>query len=184
MSSKFRSLERLLNSPPRISSQFGPPDDLVHLLAGDQAARSCGRRRLHFRRTLQVTVVERERLVVVVNLRQIGVGENLHQQLPPAPLPRLYGPITLTDPATVPLVLVLPFLGIADPGFGLDVVEPRVFHAGPAGPDILASDRTGVATDALVQVQHHADLGSYFHKASCRAAPKVAYAPSGGNERM
>ncbi len=139
------------------------PLDLVHALAGDQAARPGRRRRLHLGRALQVVVVEGERLVVVVDLRQVGVGEDAHQQLPLRTLARLDGSVGLAHPAAVPLVLVLPLLGVTDAGLGLDVVEPGVLHARPAGPDVLAGDRTGVAANALVQIQHHADLCANFH---------------------
>ena len=44
------------------------PLDLFHALAGDQRTRARGRHRRHFRRFLQVLVVEGERLVVVVDL--------------------------------------------------------------------------------------------------------------------
>ena len=190
--SRFLSLLRLANSPPRISSQFGPQTISVHLLAGDQAARARGRRRLHFGCRLQVLVVEGERLVVVVDLGQVRVGEDAHQQLPLRALARLDPAVGLAHPAAVPLVLVLPLLRIADAGLGLDVVEPGVFHARPAGPDVLAGDRTGVAADALVEVQHHADLGADLHAVSCRAvpeetAPRVTKGPvqvPGGSERM
>ncbi len=178
----------VLRPPGELAAQnFLPvraPDDLVHLHAGDQAARPRGRRGFHFRCRLQVVVVERERLVVVVDLRQVRVGEDAHQQLPLRALPGLDAAVGLAYPAAVPLVLVLPFLGIADAGLGLDVVEPGVFHAGPAGPDVLAGDRTGVAADALVEVQHHADLRANLHVASRRAASREACAPSGGSERM
>src|SRR5690606_39872482 len=66
-------------------------------------------------------------------------------------------------PATVPLILVLPFLWITDARLGLDVVEPGVLDTVTAGPHILAGDRAGVATDALVQVQDHGYLGADFH---------------------
>ncbi|MCY1544712.1 hypothetical protein D9M68_806120 [compost metagenome] len=110
-----------------------------------------------------MVVVEGVGLVVVVDLRQVGVGEDAHEQLPLAALPGLDGAVGLADPAPVPLVLVFPLLGVTDAGLGLDVVEPGVFHAGAAGPHVLAGDRAGVATDALVQVQHHGDLGTNFH---------------------
>ena len=58
------------------------PFDLLHALAGDQRARTRGRHRRHFRRFLQVLVVEGERLVVVVDLRQIGIGEDVGQHPP------------------------------------------------------------------------------------------------------
>src|SRR5574337_309242 len=71
-------------------------------------------------------------------------------------------------PATVPFVLVLPLLRIADAGLGLDVVEPGVLDALARSPHVLAGDRTGVAADALVQVEHHRDLCTHFHHAiSC-----------------
>jgi len=51
--------------------------------------------------------------------------------------------------------LVLPLAGIPGAGFGLDVVPPHVFGALAVGPDVLAGDRTRVATEALVQVEDH-----------------------------
>src|SRR5690606_17785518 len=72
--------------------------------------------------------------------------------------------VGLARPATVPFVLVFPLLGVADAGLGLDVVEPGVLDTGAAGPDVLAGHAAGVAADALVQVQHHADLCSDFHR--------------------
>ena len=139
------------------------PFDLLHPLAGDQAARARGRRRFRLRRRLQMVVIEGERLVVIVDFRQIRVREYAHQQLPFAALARLDLAALAAHPAAVPAFLVLPFLRVADAGFGLDIVEPGIFNARPVGPDVLASHRAGVATNALVQVQHHADLCAYFH---------------------
>src|SRR5690606_18854455 len=70
------------------------------------------------------------------------------------------------DPTAVPLLLVLPFLGITDAGLGLDVIEPGVFDAFAVGPHVLAGDRAGVAPDALVEVEHHADLSADSHSAA------------------
>ncbi|OIQ75920.1 hypothetical protein GALL_424050 [mine drainage metagenome] len=134
-----------------------------HARTRDQAARASGRHGLGFGRRLQVRVVKGKGLVVVVNLRQVRVGEDFHQQLPLGPLARFDLAIGQSLPAAVPLVLVFPLLGITDAGFGFDVVEPGVFHAGTAGPDIFAGHRAGVATNAFVQVEHHADLGANFH---------------------
>src|SRR4051812_15069527 len=110
-----------------------------------------------------MSVVESERLVVVIDLRQVGIGENLHQQLPFAALAWSDRAVTSAQPAAVPLVLVLPLLRIADAGLGLDVVEPCVLHARPARPHVLARDRASVATDALVEIEDLADLRTYFH---------------------
>src|SRR5690606_23049754 len=133
------------------------PLDLLHALAGDQAPRPRGGCRLHLGRRLPVVVVEGVGLGVVVDLRQVRLGEQAHQQLPLAALARTDRAVGGTYPAAVPAVLVLPFLRIPDARLGLDVVEPRVLHAGTVRPDVLAGDRAGVAADALVQVQHHAD---------------------------
>ncbi|MNT45632.1 hypothetical protein D3C72_1822280 [compost metagenome] len=111
-----------------------------------------------------MVVVEGEGLVIVVDFRQVGVGEDLHQQLPLAALARHDGAIRLAGPAAIPAFLVFPLLGVANAGLGLDVVEPGVFHAGAAGPDVLAGHAAGVAADAFVQVQHHTDLCTYFHR--------------------
>jgi hypothetical protein len=49
------------------------------------------------------------------------------------------------------------------PGLDSDVVEPGVFHALAVGPHVLAGHGTGVATDALVQVEDEGELRSDFH---------------------
>ena len=65
------------------------PFDLFHPLAGDQRARTGGGHDLALGRGLQVAVVEGERLVVVVDFRQVGVGEDVGQDAPLAADARL-----------------------------------------------------------------------------------------------
>src|SRR5690606_8878598 len=82
--------------------------------------------------------------------------------------------------AAPPFVLVLPVLGIADPGLALDVVPPVIFGTLAGGPDLLAGDRAGVAADALVEVHHHRDLGTDFHSAtSCSICRYLRFSASG-----
>ena len=144
------------------------PFDLLDPLARNQRARTRGRHRRHFRRLLQMLVVERERLVIVVDLRQIRIGEDVRQHPPLAADARLDRAVALAFPAALPARLVFPVLRVADAGLGLDVVEPRVFHAFAAGPHVLAGDAAGVTPDALVEVQHHGDLSADFHSAASR----------------
>src|SRR5918992_1595079 len=105
-------------------------------------------------------------LVVVVDLGQIGVHEQVHEPLGAAAGLELELAVVLDYPAAVPLALVLPVLGIADPGLGLDVVEPHVLHPDAVGPDVLAGHRTGMAADALVQVHDHGEIGADLHQAT------------------
>ncbi|MNN38777.1 hypothetical protein D3C81_1527890 [compost metagenome] len=109
-------------------------------------------------------VVVGERLVVVVDLRQVRVGEQVREDAGAAALARRERAVGLALPAAVPLALVLPFLGVADARLGLDVVEPGVLHAVAAGPDVLAGHGAGMAADALVEVQHHGHLGADLHR--------------------
>ncbi|MCY1231524.1 hypothetical protein D9M72_439770 [compost metagenome] len=134
------------------------PLDLLHALAGNHRARARHRLVVAQRGGMQVLVVEVERLVVVVDARQVRVGEDVRQHAELAADPRVDRAILVADPAALPFLLVLPFLGIADTGLGLDVVEPGVLHAFATGPDVLAGDRAGVAADAFVQVKDHAHL--------------------------
>ena len=53
-------------------------------------------------------------------------------------------------PATFVKGLVLPLLGIANPRFGLHIVEPDVFGATPVGPDIFAGNAAGMAAETFV----------------------------------
>src|SRR5690606_10345293 len=103
------------------------------------------------------------RLVVVVDLGQVRVGEDVAQKAPAPALPRLDGAVLPAPPAAVPAGLVLPVLRVADAGLGLDVVEPRVLETFARGPHVLASHRAGVAADALVEVEDHRDLRAYLH---------------------
>src|SRR5215469_2736389 len=97
-------------------------------------------------------VIEGERLVIVIDLGQMRIGEDLGEDRPASALFGNDLTVLPALPATAPALLVLPVLGITDPRFGLDIVEPRVFHALSRGPDIFAGNRAGVATDALVEV--------------------------------
>src|SRR5690606_26057458 len=99
-----------------------------------------------------------ERLIVVVDLRHVRVGENLCQNAPFAAYARLDRPVRFIAPAALPSTLILPILRIADARFRFDIVPPRVLDALPRGPDLLAGDRAGVTADALVEVQDLADL--------------------------
>src|SRR5690554_949589 len=111
-------------------------------------------------------VVEIERLVIVVDFRQIWIGEDFCQDPPFGADLGFDLAIGLAHPAAVPLLLVFPFLGVADARLGLDIVEPGVFDAFAVGPDVLAGHRTGVTSDALVEIEHHADLCADSHSAA------------------
>jgi hypothetical protein len=150
----------------------GPPLDLLHPALGDDRDRPRDGCRLHFRRGVKELVVERERLVVVVDLRQVRVGEDLHQHAEPAPLGEADAAAGLLLPAAAPAGLVLPVLRIPDAGLRLDVVPPRVLHAAARRPHVLARDRARVAADALVEVHHHRDLRADFH--AFLLAPRLA----------
>src|SRR5690606_38717409 len=139
------------------------PVDLLHFLAGQHGHGARGRRRLAQLGLQQVFVVVRERLVVVVDGGQVGVGEQVGQDLQLATLARFELAGAVARPAAVPARLVFPFLRVADARLGLDVVEPRILDAGAAGPHVLAGHGAGMAADALVQVQHHTDLGTDLH---------------------
>src|SRR5208282_5244870 len=91
-----------------------PPLDLLHPFAGDQRTRAGGRHYLAFRRILQMRVIEGEGFVVVVDLRQVGIGEDLRQHAPLGADARFDPAVAAARPTTLPALLVLPVLGIAD----------------------------------------------------------------------
>ncbi len=146
------------------------PMDFLHAFAGNQRARTCRRLMIAFGGLMQVLVIEIERFVVIVDLRQVGIGENLGKDPPAAAGFELQTAAGISHPATVPLLLVFPFLGIADAGFGFDVVEPCVFDTFARGPHVLAGNRAGMATNAFVEVEHHRNLGTYFHREASAVA--------------
>ena len=139
------------------------PFDLFHTLTGNQRARTRHRLVLADLGGMQVLVVESERLIVVIHLGQVGVGENVRQHPPFATNTRFNPTVVTAHPAALPLGLVLPLFGIADTGLGLDIVEPGVLHTFATGPDIFAGHRTGVATNTLIKIENHAYLGTNFH---------------------
>ena len=140
-----------------------PPLNFLHPLPADGRTRAGGGHGFRFRRVLQVRVVVVPRLVVVVDDRHIGIGEDIRQNPPVAALFRRNGAISTPFPAAIPALLVLPLLGITDAGLGLDIIEPGVFHTVATGPDVLTGYRTGMAANAFVQVQDHGNLCAYFH---------------------
>src|SRR3546814_917795 len=142
------------------------PLDLRHALASDDRDRARRRRGLGFGRVVEVGVLEVERLVVVVDFRQVGIGEDVGEDPPLAAHARLDAVISLPPPAAVPAVLVFPVLRIADPRLALDVVEPGVLDPLARGPHLLAGHRAGMAADAFVEVQNLTDLGPDLHSAA------------------
>src|SRR5262249_24331015 len=104
------------------------PLDFVHSLPRDQRYWARRGRGWHLGCRLEELVVVGERLVVVVDLRQVRIGEDLEQHAEPAPLLEPDAPVVLALPTSLPPLLILPVFWISDPGFGLDIVEPRVFH--------------------------------------------------------
>src|SRR4029078_12150411 len=109
---------------------------------------------------------EGEGLVIVVDFWKIGIGEDVRQHAPLRPDLGDYLSVLFSCPPALPALLILPVLRIADAWLGFDVIEPRVFHALAVGPHVLTGNGTGVAPDALVEVQHHADLRTNFHSAA------------------
>jgi len=142
------------------------PFDLFHALAGDQRTWASRWRCLQLWRRLEVLVIECEGFVVIVDFGQVRIGKNVRQHAPLRTDARLDLAVLLAPPAAIPAVLVFPVLGVANSGFCLDVIEPRVFHPFAIGPDILAGHRARVAPDALVEVKHHRDLSADFHSAA------------------
>ena len=76
----------------------------------------------------QVLIVEVERFVVIVDLRQVRIGEYFRKHAPAATGLELQTPIAIAYPAAVPFLLVLPFLRVAHTWLGLNIVKPRVFN--------------------------------------------------------
>src|SRR5690606_41057894 len=97
-------------------------------------------------------------LVVVFHIRKVRIDEVIGENPPAAALRGRDLAARRALPATLPFLLVLPLLRVADTGLGFDIVEPGVFNALARGPDILAGDRAGMAADTFIEVQHHRDL--------------------------
>src|SRR3546814_3208438 len=85
-----------------------------------------------------VGVLVIERLVVVVDLGHVWIGEDVGEDPPFTAYARLDLAVCFPPPAALPFVLVLPVLGIADTGLALDVVPPVVLGPFAGGPDLLA----------------------------------------------
>ncbi|SAJ32564.1 Uncharacterised protein [Enterobacter cloacae] len=136
----------------------GPPFDFIHSLAVNQRARAGGREVIALWRAVQILVIEGEGFIVIVNLRQDGVSENLRQHAHFAAEARGQHAVNTADPAALPLILIFPVFRIADTRFGFDVIKPRVLHPFAPGPDVLTGDRAGVAANAFIEIQNHANL--------------------------
>ena len=61
-------------------------------------------------------------------------------------------------PSSMIDILVFPLVRIPGPGFRFNIVPPHILRTFPVGPDVLAGNRTGVAANALIEVEHHCNL--------------------------
>ena len=134
------------------------PDDLIHPLTVNQRAGAGGREVIPLRGAVQILVIEGERFIVIVNLRQHGVGENFRQDAHFSAEARGQLAVNTADPSALPLILIFPVFRIADTRFGFDVIKPRILHPFAPGPDVLTGDRAGVAANAFIEIQYHANL--------------------------
>lgn len=90
--------------------------DLVHPLAGDQRARTGDRLMFALRRVMQILVVIIKRLVVIIDARQMRVGEDFTQQHRAIAHARLQFTVDFADPAALPFFLVFQSFGKPTPG--------------------------------------------------------------------
>ena len=115
--------------------------DFRHPFPGNQRTRTGNRLRFAaFRRGMQVLIVKIERLVIIVDPRQMRVSEDFTQQHGTVTHARLQFAVDFTDPAAFVFFLVFPVSREALARLGFHVVEPRVFHAFAAGPDVFTGN--------------------------------------------
>jgi hypothetical protein len=114
----------------------------------------------------QHVVLVRPRLVVVVDLGQLGVREDPSELRQAAAGLEAQSAALVAHPAALPFLLVLVAARVADARPGLDIVEPHVLDTRPVRPRLLAGDAAGVASDALVEVHHHRHLRHDLHQYS------------------
>src|SRR5690606_30336868 len=100
----------------------------------------------------QGLVVVGPRLVVVLDRRHGGTGEDGRQVAQPPARPQREPSASVERPSSPPALLVLVRARVALTRPGLDVVPPRVLHAGAVRPGLLARHAAGVAPDALVEI--------------------------------
>lgn len=149
------------------------PFDLVHDFARYVADWLGGRCRFHERRLLQLLVIEGIGFVVFIDGRQQSIAEDASQE--PRARPALQLQLSVLDlPAALPSVLIFPLLRVAGARLRLDIVEPDIFHARSIRPYILAGDRTGMAPDALIEVQDHRNLSAYLHNSVFLLVPRAS----------
>src|SRR5471030_3420209 len=133
-------------------------DDFVHTFAGQQRAWTGYGLMFALFRGVQMLVVKIKRLVVIVDFRHMRVGEDFMQQVGFVAHARLQFAVDFADPTTLPFFLIFPVVRIAQTRLGFHVVKPRVLHPFATGPDVFTGYGTGVAANAFVEIQHHADL--------------------------
>jgi hypothetical protein len=110
----------------------------------------------------QLVVAVGPRLVIVVQYRQRRIVEQARERGRLSALAE--GELSvLALPAALVAILVLPEHRIAGARPGLDVVPPRVLHAAPVGPLVLACDAARMAADALVEVEDRGHLRAHVH---------------------
>ncbi len=133
-------------------------DDFIHPFAADQRTWTGGRLTFTCFSGMQVLVVIGKGLVIIINARHHGIGEDFSQHGAAAPQTWRQLAVDFAYPTAFPFLLVFPGLGITYAGFGLDIVKPGIFHTFTPGPDVFTGHRTGVAANTFIQIQNHSDL--------------------------
>jgi hypothetical protein len=103
--------------------------------------------------------------VVIRHFRRVRIEEEIGEHVGLTAVSQLQL-VSILDPSSLPEILVFPPLRISDTRFGFHIVPPHVLGAFPVRPYVLAGDSTGVAANALFQVEGHAQLCFCSHPLS------------------
>ena len=135
----------------------------VDLFAVNHRDRFGGRLVRSFLGVEQILVVVRPRFVVVVHAGHMGIVKNVGNDLGFARRLDVEPSVSVRLPATLVLVLIFPFRGIARARLRLHVVPPHVFGAFAIRPHVLAGHAARVAANAFVQMENHRYLRADIH---------------------
>ena len=148
----------LVESPGEIILPVRSILNLIHLLTGNHRERPRRRWCLHPALSFQRGEIKGEGLVIVLDLRQIGIGEQLRHHSRAVAKAQFRAAVLAPDPSATIFLLILPCFRITGAGLRLHIIPPCIFHPPARCPDILACHRACMASYALVQVEDHCYL--------------------------
>lgn len=127
--------------------------DIINKIEGDKRERKGGRNGEDLEWSMEMEVIEIERLVIIVDLRKVGIGENIGEDEKFWENIRIDIEVIIEKKEEVKIIMVLKLIGKKEEGIGIEIVEKGILEELKIGKEVFESDGEGVEEDKIVEIK-------------------------------